>query len=83
MPTAVDSTIKELRQGELEEMMATTTLEQLKERAFNPPGDQRFENRIECLPYLIDLQDRENDSVVAKRGRDGDGGRQGRKCSKV
>jgi hypothetical protein len=67
--------LKELRQAELDEMMATMTLEQLKEKAFNPPEGRHFESRIECLAYLIGLQDRENNSsaprVTGKRARDG------------
>jgi hypothetical protein len=41
--------IKEIRRGELGELMATMTLEELRERAFNPPEGPRFATRLECL----------------------------------
>ena len=41
--------IKEIRRGELSELMATMTLEELRERAFNPPEGRSFSTRLECL----------------------------------
>src|SRR4051794_19543036 len=46
---------REIRRGELDEMMSSMTLNELRERAFNPPEGQHFATRLECLEFLIGL----------------------------
>jgi hypothetical protein len=41
--------LREIRSNELEEMMSTITLKELRERAFNPPEGRQFKTRIECI----------------------------------
>ena len=44
--------IKEIRHDELDELMSTMTLEELRERAFNPPEGRHFATRLECLELV-------------------------------
>jgi hypothetical protein len=46
--------LKEIRRNELDELIATMTLDQLRERAFNPPeGRRQFKTRIDCLASVF------------------------------
>lgn len=47
--------LKAIRQDELDEMTATMTPEELKERAFNPPEGPKFKTRVECIESVFSI----------------------------